>query len=247
MGENKENKIIKLRKIFGFKKNEEGSEEGSDPKEKKSIIKTMGPTNFVIILMVGILLLILSWPSGSKKESNDKKANKENDISKEVLSKLQVSKNQTEIYVSSLEKRLEDTLKKVEGIDDVEVMITIKASKELIVLKDKPYSKENQIESDETLLEVIDNANVSSEDKSIATQEVIKLTAITEKENAAESLLEAKGYSDAIIRMSEERVSVVVNAVSLDDKDIAQIEDIVKRETGADIGEIVISAVVFNE
>lgn len=99
----------------------------------------------------------------------------------------------------------------------------------------------------ETLMEVIDNANVSGEDKSLATQEVIRLTAISEKENATESLLEAKGYSDAVINMSEESVEVIVNAESLSDKDIAQIEDIVKRKTGEDISKIVISPVVLND
>lgn len=99
----------------------------------------------------------------------------------------------------------------------------------------------------ETLMEVIDNANVSGEDKSLATQEVIKLTAISEKENATESLLEAKGYSDAVVSMSDESVEVIVNAESLNDQDIAQIEDIVKRKTGEDISKIVISPVVLND
>lgn len=99
----------------------------------------------------------------------------------------------------------------------------------------------------ETLMEVIDNANVSSEDKSSATQEIIRLTAISEKENATESLLEAKGYSDAVVNMSDESVEVIVNAESLNDQDIAQIEDIVKRKTGEDISKIVISPVVLND
>ncbi len=99
----------------------------------------------------------------------------------------------------------------------------------------------------ETLMEVIDNANVTSEDKSLATQEVIKLTAISEKENSTESLLEAKGYSDVVVSMSEESVEVIVNAESLNDQDIAQIEDIVKRKTGEDISKIVISPVVLND
>lgn len=98
-----------------------------------------------------------------------------------------------------------------------------------------------------TLMEVIDNANVSGDDKSLATQEVIRLTAVSEKENATESLLEAKGYSDAVVSISDESVEVIVNAESLRDQDIAQIEDIVKRKTGEDISKIVISPVVLND
>lgn len=114
--------------------------------------------------------------------------------------------------------------------------ISAKVSREQLRAKNK-----------ETLMEVIDNTNVTSEDKSLATQEVIKLTAISEKENATESLLEAKGYSDAVVSMSEESVEVIVNAESLNDQDIAQIEDIVKRKTGEDISKIVISPVVLND
>ena len=99
----------------------------------------------------------------------------------------------------------------------------------------------------ETLMGILENANVSEEDKAKATQEIINLTAISEKENATESLLEAKGYSDAIVRISDEGVNVIVNAISLTEQDIAQIEDITKRETGADISEIVIAPVVVTE
>ena len=78
-------------------------------------------------------------------------------------------------------------------------------------------------------------------------QEIINLTSISEKEQSTETLLEAKGYSDAIVRITEENVTAIVNAASLNEQDVAKIEDIVKRETGADIKEIVIAPVVVNE
>lgn len=45
----------------------------------------------------------------------------------------------------------------------------------------------------------------------------------------------------------ETLMEVIVNAESLNDQDIAQIEDIVKRKTGEDISKIVISPVVLND
>ena len=98
----------------------------------------------------------------------------------------------------------------------------------------------------ETLMGILENASVSEADKSKATQEIINITSISEKENATESLLEAKGYSDAVVSI-DENVSVVVNATSLNEQDMAQIEDLIKRETGADITEIVIYPVVITE
>ena len=99
----------------------------------------------------------------------------------------------------------------------------------------------------ETLMGILESASVSEEDKSKATQEIIKLTSISERENSTETLLEAKGYSDAVVSISDEEVSVIVNAVSLNDQDVAQIEDITKRETGVDIKHIVIAPVVVTE
>ena len=58
----------------------------------------------------------------------------------------------------------------------------------------------------------------------------------SEKENAAETLLQAKGFVDPIVSITDQQVDVVVNAVTLTDPERAQIEDIVKRKTeiGAD-------------
>lgn len=47
------------------------------------------------------------------------------------------------------EDKLKKILEKVEGVGDVEVMITLKSSKEQVVLKDSPYEQENLNETDE--------------------------------------------------------------------------------------------------
>ena len=62
------------------------------------------------------------------------------------------------------------------------------------------------------------------------------MTEISEKENAAETLLKAKGFVDPVVSITDGKADVVVNAASLTDQERAQIEDIVKRKTeiGAD-------------
>ena len=55
---------------------------------------------------------------------------------------------------------------------------------------------------------------------------------LTEKESAAEAMIQSKGFKQAYVRMDNETVDVVVDAVKLTDKDVAQIEDIVQRKTG---------------
>ena len=66
--------------------------------------------------------------------------------------------------------------------------------------------------------------------KQQAIQDMIDLTEVSEKENAAETLLMAKGFSDPVVSITKDKVDVVINAPSITDPQRAQIEDIVKRE-----------------
>ena len=88
----------------------------------------------------------------------------------------------------------------------------------------------------DTLLNIINNSNIAEEAKQQAIQDMIELTETAEKENAAETLLMAKGFSDPVVSISSDKVDVVVNASSITDAQRAQIEDVVKRkaEVGAD-------------
>ena len=88
----------------------------------------------------------------------------------------------------------------------------------------------------ETLMEVIGSDKISEAEKQSAILSMIRMTEISEKENAAETLLKAKGFVDPVVSITDEKVDVVINAVTLTDPERAQIEDIVKRKTeiGAD-------------
>ncbi len=69
----------------------------------------------------------------------------------------------------------------------------------------------------DTLLAIINNANIEESAKQQAIQDMIRLTDIAEKENAAETLLLAKGFSDPVVSISSDKVDVVVNASSITD------------------------------
>ncbi len=96
----------------------------------------------------------------------------------------------------------------------------------------------------ETLLEIINSDGLSEEQKQEAVNTMVKMTAIAEKETAAEILLEAKGFSDVVVSINDGAVDVVVNALTLTDAQRAQIEDIVKRKTEIGAENIIISTVV---
>lgn len=93
----------------------------------------------------------------------------------------------------------------------------------------------------ETLMNLINNTNIEESAKQEAIQDMIQLTDIAEKENAAETLLMAKGFSDPVVSVTAGKVDVVINASSITDPQRAQIEDIVKRKTEVAAENIIIT------
>ncbi len=93
----------------------------------------------------------------------------------------------------------------------------------------------------ETLLEIINNVNISEEQKQEAVDDMIALTDVAEKETAAEILLESKGFDDVVVSITDDTVDVVVNTEELSEAQRAQIEDIIIRKTGVAPEAIVIS------
>ena len=99
----------------------------------------------------------------------------------------------------------------------------------------------------ETLMEVINNTNITEEQKQTAIDNMIAMTAIAEKETSAEMLLEAKGFTDVVVSVTENGVDVIVNAAEVSDAQRAQIEDIVKRKTDVPAENIVITTMNATE
>lgn len=95
----------------------------------------------------------------------------------------------------------------------------------------------------EILLEIINNVNIDEASKQDAISQMIVMTDIAEREMAAELLLEAKGFTDVIVSITDEQADVVVNRENLSDTERAQIEDIIKRKSGISVENITISAV----
>lgn len=99
----------------------------------------------------------------------------------------------------------------------------------------------------ETLNNIINNTNIEEAAKQEAIQNMIAMTAIAEKENAAETLLQAKGFSDPVVSLTDGKVDVVINASAITDQQRAQIEDIVKRKTEVSADGIVITLLNLEE
>lgn len=93
----------------------------------------------------------------------------------------------------------------------------------------------------EILDEMINNKNLSESKKTECVDNKIEIQKRIEKESAAESLLESKGFDETYVRIDDETVDVVIDKEMLSDAEVAQIEDIVKRKTGFKASQIRIS------
>lgn len=101
--------------------------------------------------------------------------------------------------------------------------------------------EQSRAKQKEILDEMINNKNLSENKKTECIDDKIEIQKRIEKESAAESLLESKGFNEVYIRIDDETVDVVVDKEMLSDAEIAQIEDIVKRKTGFKANQIRIS------
>lgn len=88
---------------------------------------------------------------------------------------------------------------------------------------------------------IINNQDLGDDQKQEAVSTMVSMADLTEKESAAELLLEAKGFENVIVNLTGETADVVVPEVDLTDAKRAQIEDIVKRKTGIAPENIVIT------
>jgi stage III sporulation protein AH len=95
----------------------------------------------------------------------------------------------------------------------------------------------------EALLEIIDNESLSESQKQDALDEMVTLTDISEKEANAEMLLEAKGFTNVVVSISDDTCDVVVDMGDVTDAKRAQVEDIVKRKTGISAENIIITPI----
>ena len=97
------------------------------------------------------------------------------------------------------------------------------------------------------LMDLLADSTVTEEQRNLAFGKIVALAETAEIENATELLLEAKGFDGAVVSIVDNSVDVVVNAASVTDRQIAQIEDIVVRKTGMEVEKIVVSAVVTQD
>ena len=136
-----------------------------------------------------------------------------------------------------------------EGADDGSVdgtpgeAVLTRGNASAVVAEAKVTREQVRAKNKEDLLSIIDNQNLSDEQKQDAVNQMVQMTDLAEKEAAAETLLASKGFDEAVVSLTADSADVVVNASELSDANRAQIEDIITRKTGIAAQNIVITPI----
>ena len=121
-------------------------------------------------------------------------------------------------------------------------------TKETSATNKDDYFQESKLERDtmysqtlETYQGILNNSNVSEEQKAIVTQQI---TDLNKEKNAimiCENLMSTKGFNKCVIFVNVDSISVIVCAEELKADEIAQIQNIISREMNAKVENIHIS------
>ena len=111
--------------------------------------------------------------------------------------------------------------------------------------KEDEYFQESKLARDtmysqtlETYQGILNNSNVSEAQKAIVTQEITELNKEKNAIMICENLISTKGFSNCVIFVNVESISVIVEADELKADEIAQIQNIISREMGAKVENI---------
>lgn len=116
----------------------------------------MSKEKWLLLLICGIILLILSFPTGSRKHTSTAApeitadSGKENDgaLAAAGSKKNQVVQDTEREYENLMEQRVKEILRNVEGVGQVDVMLTLKSSKEKVLRVDKEKTRSTTDEQD---------------------------------------------------------------------------------------------------
>lgn len=114
----------------------------------KEIVQKAGPLRILAVVISGVLLLVLSYGNMFRTEESPQAVEKE-------TASGQSSDYEMKTYREQMETRVKEILEQAEGVGTANVMITLKASKEKVTLKD------NSVDADKSEEEsvLVEDAN----------------------------------------------------------------------------------------
>ena len=191
-------------------------------------MKKIFKKNQIMITALAVMIAVAGYLNYSGRFFGDDTREADNELAEQEL--LDISLGET-AEIESLDEDIDET-----------PGAAVLTNGNNIVAEAKVVREQVRAENKETLLGIINNANLSEKQKEEAVAKMIELTEIAELEAAVETMLLSKGFSEVVVTLTEDGADVVVNATELSDAKRAQIEDIVTRKTGIKPENVVISS-----
>lgn len=200
-------------------------------------MKKIFKKNQIIVTVLAILIVIAGYLKYTDSNFNDK--------NKEVTNEIYESTYGTDDILSNGEIASLDENETGEAVEETtlqpgEAVMTSSKLTDFIIQaridREQIHSKNK-----ETLLKVINDETVSEKEKTSAVEAMVEITKSSELENTIETLLEAKGFSNVIVTLSDSQVDVIIDEQEITDQKRAQIEETIKRKTDISADKIVIT------
>lgn len=119
---------------------------------------------------------------------------------------------------------------------------------ETTINSDNSYFTQSKLDRDnmysqmlENYQKILETDNLDADEKTTAQEEIKR---INDEKNAimiAENLIKTKGFEDVILFVNNGNVSVIVKSETLEENQVAQIQDIITRELNVEVTKINVS------
>lgn len=190
-------------------------------------MKRIFKKNQIIISALAVMIAVAGYLNYSGRIFGEKNTKTDNELASQDL--LDISMEDTS-DIASLDGEVDET--------PGEAILT---NGSVVVAEAKIAREQVRAENKAILESIINNTNVSEEQKDQAVLSLLEMTKNAELETTIETMLLSKGFTEAVVTITEKGVDVVVNSKELSDANRAQIEDIVTRQTDVNPQNIVIS------
>lgn len=209
------------------------------------MMKKIFKKNQVIIAALAVMIAAAGYLNYSGRLFGDKEDVQQTNAELANQELLDISEQDIASTSGDIESQDSDTEGKedgsTEGTPGEAVLTSGEASS--VVAEAKVTREQVRAKNKESLQEIIDNEKLSDEQKKEAVDQMVQMTELSEKEAAAETLLASKGFSDAVVSLTQDSADVVIGAKELSEANRAQITDIVSRKTDISAENIVINPI----
>lgn len=213
------------------------------------MVKKIFKKNQVIIAALAVMIAAAGYLNYSGRLFGDKDSAQQMNAELANQELLDISEEDLASASGDIKSQDSDTEGKEDGSVDGTPGEAVLTSGEAnaVVAEAKVTRDQVRAKNRETLQQIIDNKELSDKQKKDAVSQMVKMTELSEKEAAAETLLASKGFNDAVVSIGDESADVVVNAAELTEANRAQITDIVTRKTGVTAENVVINPISEEE